>query len=99
MSGKPEYLEQTIHSTRTLLGEAALEDPTVMYELHSHGNRSDNSGVASGLQEAHHGDSGISDHRSFRDLTASLIELNAESDHNEHFNAILSITAFSARGS
>jgi CHAT domain-containing protein len=95
MFGNPEYLEQAIHSTRTLLGEAALEDtlhPTVMYGLALlHGNRFDDSGVASGPQEAHLGNSGISDHRSFRDLTASLTELNAENDHDKHFDAILSI--------
>lgn len=95
MFGKPEYLEQAIHSTRRLLGEAAFEDtlhPTVMYGLALlHGNRFDDSGVASGFQEAHLGNSGISDHRSFRDLTASLTELNAENDHDKHFDAILSI--------
>jgi CHAT domain-containing protein len=93
MFGKPEYLEQAIHSTRTLLGEADLEDtlhPTVMYGLALlHGNRFDDSGVASGPQEAHLRNSRISYHRSFRDLT-SLTELNAENDH-KHFDAILSI--------
>ena len=95
MFGKPEYLEQAIHSTRTLLGEAALEDtlrPTVTYQLALlHGNRFDDSRVASGLQEAHLGNSGISDHQLFRDLTASLTELNVENDHGKHFDAILSI--------
>jgi hypothetical protein len=95
MFGRPEYLEQAIHSTRTLLGEAALEDtlrPTVMYGLALlHGNCFDDSGVASGLQEAHLRNSGISNHRSFRDLTSSLTELNAENDHDTHFDAILSI--------
>jgi CHAT domain-containing protein len=93
--GKPEYLEQAIHSTRTLLGEAALEDtlhPTVMYGLALlHGNRFDDSGVVSGLQEAYHGNSGTSNHRSFRDLAASLTESNAENDNNKHLDAILSI--------
>ncbi|KAI0282503.1 hypothetical protein BGY98DRAFT_1094241 [Russula aff. rugulosa BPL654] len=81
MFGKPEYLEQAIHSTRTFLGEAALEDPlhpTVMYRLML-------------LHGKHFDDSGISDHRPFRDLTASLTELNAENDHDKHFDAILSI--------
>lgn len=95
MLGKPEYLEQAIHSTRTLLGEAGLEDtlhPTVMYGLALlHGNRFDDSGVTSGLQEARLGNSSISDHRSFRDLTASLTESNAANDHNKHLDAILSI--------
>ncbi|KAF8496718.1 CHAT domain-containing protein [Russula emetica] len=95
MFGKPEYLEQAIHTTRTLLSEAALEDtlhPTVMYGLALlHGNRFDDSGVASGLHEAHLGNSGTSDHPSFRDLTASLTESNAENDHGKHFDAILSI--------
>jgi CHAT domain-containing protein len=95
MFGKPEYLEQAIHSTRTLLGEAALEDtlrPTVTYGLALlHGNRFDDSDVASGLQEAHLRNPGISDHRTLRDLTASLTELNVENDHGKHFDAILSI--------
>ena len=95
MFGKPEYLEQAIHSTCSLLREAALEDtlrPTVMYGLTLlHGKRFDDSGVASGLQEAHLRNSGISYHRSFRDLTASLTESNTENDHDKHFNAILSI--------
>lgn len=95
MFGKPEYLEQAIHSTCSLLREAALEDtlhPSVMYGLTLlHGKRFDDSGVASGLQEAHLRNSGISYHRSFRDLTASLTESNTENDYDKRSNAILSI--------
>lgn len=82
MFGKPEwYLEQAIHPTRTLLGEVALEDtlhPTVTYYGLAllHGNRFDDSGVGSGLQETHLGNPspGISRHRVFPDLTASLTD-------------------------
>jgi hypothetical protein len=88
MFGKPEYLEQAIHSTSTLLGEAALEDSfhsTAMYGLALlHGNRFDDPGVESGHQAAHPGDSGIYDHRPFQDLTASLTELKAEDDHRTY---------------
>ena len=95
MFGKPEYLEQAIHSTRTLLGEAVLENtlyPTAMYGLALlHGNRFDDSGVTNGLQGTHLGSSGISDHQPFRDLTTSLTELDTENDPGKHFDAILSI--------
>ena len=93
MFGKPEYLEEAIYRTRTLLSEASLEDalhPAAMYGLALlHGNRFD-SGVGSVFQERHLRNSGVSDHPSFQDLTASLSELNAD-NQGKHLDAILSV--------
>ena len=100
MFGKPEYLEQAIYRTRTLLGEASLEDtlhPVVTYGLaHLRGNRFDDPGTAGGLQEAHLRDSGVSDHPSFQDLAASLTELNADNE-GKHLDVILSIDRITDR--
>ena len=100
MFGKPEYLEQAIYRTRTLLGEAPLEDtlrPVVTYGLaHLRGNRFDDPGTTGGLQEAHIRDSGVSDHPSFQDLAASLTEFNADNE-GKHLDVILSIDRITDR--
>ncbi|KAF8461958.1 CHAT domain-containing protein [Russula ochroleuca] len=99
MFGKPEYLEQAIYRTRTLLSEASLEDtlhPAAIYGLALlQGNRFD-SGVASAVQERHLRNSGVSDHPSFQDLTASLPELSAD-NQGKHLDAILSIDRITDR--
>ncbi len=97
MFGKPEHLEQAIHSMRTLLDEAPPEGTlhfSVAYGLALfQGSRFGDSVGRSGLQEAEahiQSSGGISFHPSFRDLTPSLAELNADS-HDKHLDAILSI--------
>jgi CHAT domain-containing protein len=92
--GKPEYLEQAIYRTRTLLGEASLEDtllPFAKYGLAQlQGNRFDDPGIAGRFQEWHLKNSGLSDHPSSQDLTAFLAEFDADNT-DKHFNVILSI--------
>jgi CHAT domain-containing protein len=96
--GKPEYLQEAINRTRTLLGEAFREDtlrPSAMYRralLQAQEYHFDDSGVASGVQEEHLRNSGgfDSDNPSFQDLTASLTELNAD-NQDKHLAAIHSI--------
>jgi CHAT domain-containing protein len=94
--GKPEYLEEAIYRTRTLLGgDTFLGDvlhPTLMYGLtFLQGFRFDGSGVASGFRE-HLRNSGVSDsdHPSFQDLTASFTELNVDNQY-KHLHAIMSV--------
>ena len=96
MFRKPEYLEQAIHRSRTLLAELPPEHSnrsSVMNALADlQRDRLDGSGVASGLEETHLRNLGVSDHPSFKDLTASLAELNTGSElERKHFYALFSI--------
>ena len=99
MFGKSEYLEQAIYRTRTFLGETTFEDtlhPIGTYILaRLMGDRFDDSGVTSDLQEPNLMNLGFSDHPhpSFQDLTASLTELNAD-NNVKHLDVILSLHRF-----
>ena len=96
---RPEYLEEGIHRTRTLLAALPPEDwicTTAKYWLARSQEYRSGSGAASGLEEADHRSlaSGVSDHPPFQDLTASLTELNADSggkSEDEHFLALISL--------
>ena len=94
MFRRPEYLEQAILRTRTLLAELPPEHPRY-YSLkhwlaHTQGRRSDGSGTANGLEGANLNNLGVPDHPSFQDLTASLTELNTDSE-DKHLDALSSM--------
>jgi len=92
--GKPEYLEQAIYRLRTLLDRTPLEEPYralsngvlsfcqgLRLNDSSHGVAVDVQDLLSSLSES----AGLS---SFRDLTASLPELNDIGLHERHFQAL-----------
>ena len=97
MFKRPEYREQAIHRTRTLLAELPPEHSfrsSVKFGLSQlQGHRPHGSGVASDFKEALLKDPGVPDHPPFQDQTASLTEytdLNADSE-DKHFYALLSM--------
>jgi hypothetical protein len=77
ISGQPEYLEQGIYFIRTWLDGLSLDDPDrdVVVQLHSdlQGMRLDGTGVAPNLESCTSESGRLP---SFRDLTASLLELS-----------------------
>ena len=95
---RPEYEEEGIHRIRTLLAALPPEDShrlEAKFSLaHAQKYRSYGSEVASGLEEAYFKSIGVSDHPPFQDLTASLTQLNDDSERmseGKHFLALLSL--------
>ena len=94
MFQRPEHREQAIHRIRTLLTKLPPED-SFCSSLKSdltrlQGHRSYGSGAASDLEEAGLENPGVPGHPPFQELTASLTELNADSE-DKHFDALLSM--------
>jgi len=94
MSGKPEHLEQAIYLNRTLLDVLSLEHPDRDYFIGLHstlqGLRFDGTDVVPKSETGTSESAGRVP--SFRDLTASLLELSAkpipETILNQHRNAL-----------
>ena len=90
--GKPEHLEEVIYRTRTLLGGARSEHThhSLMRELAAlQRYRFTVTGDASGLQEAHLGNSDDSDHSSFQGLAVSPTELDPNNHENLFYENLL----------
>jgi CHAT domain-containing protein len=99
--GKPEHLEQAIYRIRTALDGISLENPDrpmiLANLLYLQGFRFDGSSTTANVQDVLSVPSGRAERPSFRDLTASLPELNdirspPETTLGKHFD-ILEITS------